>query len=124
MTLLLLLSAAPVSARPPDREPVPDARDEYAAGVVCAFPTLIETTANKEKATTFYDREGNVVRQLVTGKLRMRITNTATGESIDVNVSGPGNPPKRNRNNPRDYDRDLYQARHLIEIFVAFLKQY
>ncbi len=33
-------------------------------------------------------------------------------------------PPKRNRNNPRDYDRDLYQARHLIEIFLAFLKQY
>jgi transposase len=33
-------------------------------------------------------------------------------------------PAKRNRNNPRDYDRDLYQARHLIEIFFAFLKQY
>ena len=33
-------------------------------------------------------------------------------------------PAKRNHNNPRDYDRDLYQARHLIEIFFAFLKQY
>jgi transposase len=33
-------------------------------------------------------------------------------------------PAKRNRNNPRDYDRDLYQARHLIEIFFPFLKQY
>jgi transposase len=32
--------------------------------------------------------------------------------------------PKRNHNNPCDYDRDLYQARHLIEIFFAFLKQY
>ncbi len=33
-------------------------------------------------------------------------------------------PPKRNRNNPRDCDRDLYQAGHLIENFFAFLKQY
>jgi transposase len=33
-------------------------------------------------------------------------------------------PPKRNHTNPRDYDRDLYQARHFIEIFFAFLKQY
>jgi transposase len=33
-------------------------------------------------------------------------------------------PAKRNRNNPGDYDRDLYQARHLIGIFFPFLKQY
>jgi len=33
-------------------------------------------------------------------------------------------PAKRNRNNSRDYDRDVYQARHLIEIFFPFLKQY
>lgn len=33
-------------------------------------------------------------------------------------------PPKRNRKNPRDYDRELYKARHLIENFFAKLKQY
>ena len=33
-------------------------------------------------------------------------------------------PPKRHRKNPRDYDRDLYKARHLIENFFAKLKQY
>ena len=33
-------------------------------------------------------------------------------------------PPKRNRSNPRDYDRDLYKARHLIENFFAKLKNY
>lgn len=33
-------------------------------------------------------------------------------------------PPKRNRTSPRDYDRDLYKARHLIENFFAKLKQY
>ena len=33
-------------------------------------------------------------------------------------------PPKRNRKERRDYDRDLYQARHLIENFFAKLKQF
>lgn len=33
-------------------------------------------------------------------------------------------PPKRNRTRPRNYDRDLYKARHLIENFFAKLKQY
>ncbi len=33
-------------------------------------------------------------------------------------------PPKRNRTSPRTYDRDLYEARHLIENFFCALKQY
>lgn len=27
-------------------------------------------------------------------------------------------PPRRNRKNPREYDKDLYKARHLIENFL------
>ena len=33
-------------------------------------------------------------------------------------------PPKANRTPPREYDRDLYRARHLIENFFARLKQF
>ncbi len=33
-------------------------------------------------------------------------------------------PPKRNRVFQREYDKDLYKARHLIENFFAQLKQY
>ena len=33
-------------------------------------------------------------------------------------------PPKRNRTLQREYDKDLYKARHLIENFFAQLKQY
>ena len=33
-------------------------------------------------------------------------------------------PPKRNRVMPREYDREWYQARHLIENFFQKLKQY
>jgi len=33
-------------------------------------------------------------------------------------------PPKSNRKQPRDYDKVLYKARHLIENFFEKLKQY
>jgi transposase len=33
-------------------------------------------------------------------------------------------PSKENAKEPRDYDKDLYKARHLIENFFAKLKQY
>lgn len=33
-------------------------------------------------------------------------------------------PPRRNRKQLREYDKDLYKARHLIENFFAKLKQY
>jgi transposase len=33
-------------------------------------------------------------------------------------------PPRSNRKNPRAYDEELYEARHLIENFFARLKQY
>ena len=33
-------------------------------------------------------------------------------------------PPKANRKLKRDYDRDLYKSRHLIENFFAKLKQF
>jgi transposase len=33
-------------------------------------------------------------------------------------------PPRKGRKEPRDYDRDLYKVRHLIENFFAKLKQF
>ena len=33
-------------------------------------------------------------------------------------------PPRTNRCSPRDYDRELYAARHLIENFFAKIKQF
>ena len=33
-------------------------------------------------------------------------------------------PPKQRRKSPRDYDRELFKARHLIENFFAKLKQF
>lgn len=33
-------------------------------------------------------------------------------------------PPRGNRSSPRDYDKHLYKARHLIENFFAWIKQF
>ena len=33
-------------------------------------------------------------------------------------------PPRRNRKEQREYDRDLYRARHLVENFFCKLKQF
>jgi transposase len=33
-------------------------------------------------------------------------------------------PPKTTRKNPREFDKEMYKARHLIENFVCRLKQY
>jgi transposase len=33
-------------------------------------------------------------------------------------------PPRSNRSLPRDYDRELYAERHLIENFFAKIKQF
>lgn len=42
---------------------------------------------------------------------------TAQGKTVVI-------PSKSNRIAPREYDKDLYKARHLIENFFARLKQY
>ena len=42
---------------------------------------------------------------------------TAAGKQVVI-------PPKSNRKRPRSYDKHLYKARHLIENFLARLKQY
>lgn len=48
-----------------------------------------------------------------------RVLNKLKDKGIEAVI-----PPKRNRKEPREYDKHLYKARHLIENFFAKLKQY
>jgi transposase len=67
------------------------------------LPNIVADTVLADKG---YDADERVVEQL-----------ESLGKTAVI-------PPKRNRTRPRDYDRDLYKARHLIENFFAKLKQY
>lgn len=67
------------------------------------LPDLVADTVLADKA---YDADKRVIEPL-----------QAQGKTAVV-------PPKRNRTTPREYDKELYKARHLIENFFAKLKQY
>lgn len=67
---------------------------------------LEEFTADTLIADKGYDADERVIERLV-----------EQGKTAVI-------PPKRNRTLQREYDKDLYKARHLIENFFAQLKQY
>ena len=76
---------APVRTPPPPlyTEPIP-------LEDVCPFPAEITYLTNKEVIKKFYDREGNLLRTLRTGALKVQVTNPDTGKSLVLNISGPG----------------------------------
>jgi len=67
------------------------------------LPDLIADTVLADKA---YDANERVIASL-----------EAQGKTAVI-------PPRRNRKHQREYDKELYKARHLIENFFAQLKQY
>jgi hypothetical protein len=90
-TALMLAVVTHVAAVPPSREKV-----ELPVGSIipvtgiCPFDIEVLVLTSGETMTTFLDQGGNVVMQLITGPLKVRVTNVATGESLDLNISGPG----------------------------------
>lgn len=87
--IMLLVSQVQIAAADrPIREPLSPA--SFTISGVCSFDVGLEDLVNKEYITTFFDKEGNVAMQIVTGTLKTRVTNLSTGESLDLNISGPG----------------------------------
>jgi hypothetical protein len=80
--LLAVCAAGAALAAQPIREPLVIEDEDF--NNLCPFPVRLEITANKEYVKFFSDG-----RILVNGKLFARITNLNTGESLDVNISGP-----------------------------------
>ena len=73
------------------------------AGADALLPTLAAPTLIADRG---YDADARVLTPL-----------HAAGKTAVI-------PPKRNRKEQREYDRDLYGARHLIENFFCKLKQF
>ena len=88
--LLVALAAAAIAAapsalaEPPQQIPVAPLPPTVFEGA-CDFPILLEELENKETLRLFTDG-----RQIITGRLVVRITNLDSGRSIQINISGPG----------------------------------
>ncbi len=91
LALLAMSVGSAAAIGKPDRVPVdlPDSID-FGAGEVCDFAVHLVFTTNREYLTTWYDAEGNPVRDNYTGTLTIRITNVDTGKWADLNIGGPG----------------------------------
>ncbi len=76
-----------------------------ASDLAGADALLPDVTAPTVIATKGYDAEARVLAPL-----------REAGQAAVI-------PPKRNRKVQREYDHDLYEARHLIENFFGKLKQ-
>lgn len=88
MTIGLSAMSMSAHATQPLRERL-DNPDEVILGD-CGFDILFEEVADKEYLTTYFDREGNVQRQVITGVLKYNATNMETGETLFLNISGWG----------------------------------
>ncbi len=80
----LVASPGALAQQGPEKEPLPAEPLEFAAGEVCPFALRIEPVVNKETIKTFPNG-----RELITGRLTVRVTNLDEDRSIVVNVSGP-----------------------------------
>jgi hypothetical protein len=93
LALLAMSVGNAAAVRKPDRVPVelPDSID-FAAGEVCDFAVHLVFSTNREYLTTWYDAQGNPVRDNYTGTLTIRITNMDANPPIsaDLNIGGPG----------------------------------
>jgi hypothetical protein len=96
-----LAFAAAASADKPVKEPV--TFPEFIPGSFCAdFDVLIHVVSNKEEAHIF--PSGAII---VTGQLKVELTNLSTDKTVGVNISGPSF-------NPADGSTSTLSGRSLL----------
>ncbi len=88
--VVALMSTTPAMAKAPTREflPLPD---RIVLRNVCPdFRIVADILVNREYGITFTDANGDPIRMITQGSLVVRLTNPENGESIVLNISGPG----------------------------------
>ena len=82
----VFMSSVAAAARP-SREflPPPDGLLDTS----CGYEILVTFPVQNEYITTFVNQVGDVTKIIITGNLVVTFTNTATGESLTANISGP-----------------------------------
>jgi len=81
-----LAMASPAVALPPDREAL---ISSPFVDTSCGFEVYVSFPVQNEYATAFFDRDGNVTRVIITGRLVITFTNPVNGVSLTENISGP-----------------------------------
>jgi hypothetical protein len=88
--LVVLIQSPSAVANPPVRFPTANQPVDFAAGLVCPFPIRAVPVVDREVTTLHFDSHGDLRWIGVTGFLSIRVTNTDSGRSLLVNISGPG----------------------------------
>jgi len=89
-TAAALTVATAAMADKPDRTPGQlDPPFTFPAGV-CPFELTLTELVDKDVLTTHYDKAGDVRWQHGAGAVAVRLTNEMNGNSVDLNISGPG----------------------------------
>ena len=83
-----LMIGAAAGAKPPTRLPLPIPDDGVRADL-CSFPVEFHYLQWGRKAKIHEHADGTVVT-VETGVAKVRLTNLESGESLDLNISGPG----------------------------------
>ena len=89
-TVLLVLLAPAASAEPPFQERISDPLSVLLAGDdFCGFDVQAEVE-QKFKLIQFSGNRGTLWTAMTVGKIKAELTNVETGESLNVNIPGPG----------------------------------
>jgi hypothetical protein len=84
-----LMAAVPAAADGPTRVPVPFGPPMVVPVCMPAFEVLVAATTDNEVSKDFYEN-GQLVKVITTGSLKLTLTNLTSGKTISENVSGPG----------------------------------
>lgn len=92
IALVAFPSTLPAANGKPTRVLITDLQQSFdlPAGLACSFELAGTPVANNETTTTYPADANGDVRQIITGTLKLQLTNVGTGKSIVVNIGGPG----------------------------------
>ena len=83
-----VMLAPPVGAEPPTQVTIPIPED-FVRDDLCAFPVEFHYLQWRRMATTHENGTGTLTT-IENGVAKVRLTNLDSGESLDLNISGPG----------------------------------
>ncbi len=83
----LVVMATPVTAAEVTRTPLPSTGTVLLPHL-CGFDVRLDLV-NKETSTSFFDNNGKLEKQVISGSSFGTFTNLSSGKTINVNLSGP-----------------------------------